>query len=274
MAWVRLDDRFDENPKLQLVGPVGLACWVCGLAYCNRNLTDGFIPWGVARKLVSVQFLGPGSGRVWETNLTSGVGGLGGQETVSETLGMLVSAGLWDECDGGYKVHDYHEYQPSRERVLRERDRNKRRQKGFRDHRGRNAVSNAVSNGGVTAAPYPVSVPEESKDSVADATAPAVAGSERVARAVPKKRVDGYTEHPEFVAFYAAYPRRTHRREAVRAFNAAIKRHASTTDPDDVTAAARSFAARCQNEAKEERFIPHPASWLNADAFLEEFTDG
>ena len=39
----RLDDGFPEHPKVQQVG--GDAAWlhVCALAYCNRNLTDGFI---------------------------------------------------------------------------------------------------------------------------------------------------------------------------------------------------------------------------------------
>ena len=46
MAWVYLDDHFDEHPKL--VGayerdPHALIVFISGLAYCRRNDTDGLI---------------------------------------------------------------------------------------------------------------------------------------------------------------------------------------------------------------------------------------
>ena len=31
MPWVRLDDHFDEHPKLAEAGPLGLALWVAGM---------------------------------------------------------------------------------------------------------------------------------------------------------------------------------------------------------------------------------------------------
>ena len=58
MAWVKIDDHFDEHPKIAQAGPLAVAVWLAGLAYCNRNLTDGFIPWSKAQGLVSWQFLG------------------------------------------------------------------------------------------------------------------------------------------------------------------------------------------------------------------------
>ena len=48
MPWVRVDDHFNEHPKLAKVGPLGWGIWLAGLAYCNRNLTDGFIPLSIA----------------------------------------------------------------------------------------------------------------------------------------------------------------------------------------------------------------------------------
>lgn len=44
MTWVRLDDEFGEHPKIAALSDSALALFVTGLAYCNRNLTDGFIP--------------------------------------------------------------------------------------------------------------------------------------------------------------------------------------------------------------------------------------
>ena len=52
MAWVRVSDDFYDNPKFIDAGPLGVAVWLSGLAYCNRNLTDGNIPESVARRLV------------------------------------------------------------------------------------------------------------------------------------------------------------------------------------------------------------------------------
>ena len=44
MVWVKLDDQFTENPKVVQAGPLASWLHVCGLVYCSRNLTDGFIP--------------------------------------------------------------------------------------------------------------------------------------------------------------------------------------------------------------------------------------
>ena len=44
MPWVRIDDGYADHPKMAAVGPLGQALWLAGLAYCNRYLTDGFIP--------------------------------------------------------------------------------------------------------------------------------------------------------------------------------------------------------------------------------------
>jgi hypothetical protein len=44
MAWVKLDDTVHEHPKMLKAGPAASWFWVCGIAYCQRQLTDGFIP--------------------------------------------------------------------------------------------------------------------------------------------------------------------------------------------------------------------------------------
>jgi hypothetical protein len=121
--WVKLDDHFDQHPKLAQVGPLGIALWTVGLAYCNRQLTDGFIPWAQARSLISWEFLGPpcedGRQNVNQIAITSGMAGT--DVTCAYVIDLLVSAGLWDVVDGGYQVHDYDQYQPTREQVEAER---------------------------------------------------------------------------------------------------------------------------------------------------------
>lgn len=100
MPWVRLDDHFDEHPKLAKVSPVALALWVVGLAYCNRNLTDGFIPESIALRLIAARKpRGP--------------------------IDELLTAGLWLKATSrlGFSIHDFEKYQPSKAEVLAERAR-------------------------------------------------------------------------------------------------------------------------------------------------------
>lgn len=96
MPWVRLDDQFPEHPKVSEAGPLAAWLYVCGLAYCARQLTDGFIPAAQLRRL-----------------LPTG--------SVAKLADRLVSARLWEPTDGGFRVHDYLEYQPSRVEVEAER---------------------------------------------------------------------------------------------------------------------------------------------------------
>jgi hypothetical protein len=159
MAWVKVDDHIDEHPKIQRAGPLGLALYVAGLCYCNRNLTDGFIPRAKALSLLSWEFYGPvertghheGQYKVHTVAIVSGFGG--DDVTSEQVIDRLVGAGLWDEVEDGYLIHDYLEHQSSRDEILEARLHNAKRQSVYRD-RKRNAVtthvSNAVSNGLVT----------------------------------------------------------------------------------------------------------------------------
>lgn len=171
MTWVRIDDHFDEHPKLAEAGTICWGIWLAGIAYCNRNLTDGFIPWTVARSLGSWEILDverdEEKGRkVWSIGRTSG---MGGEDMDTEwIIERLVFVGLWDQVDGGFRIHDYDDYQPSKAEVMEERSKNKDRQADWRKRHpknnaatnaGSNAVSHPPTNGSVTGAPYPVPEP-------------------------------------------------------------------------------------------------------------------
>ena len=123
MPWVRVDDGYAEHPKMLAVGPLGQALWLAGLAYCNRNLTDGFIPWAAASRLVSWEMLRrteDGRELIWQIGIGTGMHG----EDVSNkfVVDMLIDVGLWDEVAGGYRVHDYDDYQPTKAQVMAERE--------------------------------------------------------------------------------------------------------------------------------------------------------
>lgn len=138
MPWVRLDDRFPDHGKLAECGVVQPLCgwlYVCGLAFCNRQLTDGRIPKAHVARLMSAH----------------GLALVGGDSVNADFLAhRLVQVGLWEDAGDAYVVHDYLTYQPSRADVIKARAENAARVEHWRQQRprkGRNGVGNAVGNG-------------------------------------------------------------------------------------------------------------------------------
>ncbi|WP_282703217.1 hypothetical protein [Streptomyces sp. CC219B] len=68
-----------------------------------------------------------------------------------------------------------------------------------------------------------------------------------------------------FADFWKAYPRRTEKRDAVRAWNRAI---GDGVPPERILQAARAYARERQGEPP--RFTKHPARWLNAGCYDDE----
>lgn len=85
MAWIRIDDNAPHHRKMLQAGPAACWLWVCGLAYCQRMLSDGFIP-NEAMSLLGV--------KSWKTHAPS-----------------LIAARLWHQTPDGYQIHDYLNYQ-------------------------------------------------------------------------------------------------------------------------------------------------------------------
>ncbi|WFU53027.1 helix-turn-helix domain-containing protein [Bradyrhizobium pachyrhizi] len=75
------------------------------------------------------------------------------------------------------------------------------------------------------------------------------------------------SEHPDFDRWYAAYPRRVGRLAAAKAYQKAVDQGAS---PAELLNGAMRFAAECDRDRREARFIPHPATWLNAGRWMDE----
>lgn len=88
MPWVLLDDGFHSNPKVLAVGNAGAGLYARALSYCGDHLTDGYVPMSWARTAATA-------------NLRQ----------------HLVDAGLWAEENGGYRIDDYLEVNPSRAEV-------------------------------------------------------------------------------------------------------------------------------------------------------------
>jgi hypothetical protein len=104
MPWGKLDDSFYDHPKLDKLGRqrmAGAGLWSVSISWCNRRLTDGYVP-------------------------TDRVRLLGGTIAQAEAL---VKAGLFEKVDGGYQIHDFLDFNDSKEYVLSRRARDAERQR-------------------------------------------------------------------------------------------------------------------------------------------------
>jgi len=92
--WVKVDDAFPEHRKVfvaaRQLGPYAtgrvLAVWLEAICWVNRQETDGIVPLEVVRTFRH-------------------------DRDPLDVAGALVYAGLWNPCEGGWEIHDYHDYQ-------------------------------------------------------------------------------------------------------------------------------------------------------------------
>jgi hypothetical protein len=68
---------------------------------------------------------------------------------------------------------------------------------------------------------------------------------------------------PHFVAFWEAYPRKTDKGHARRAW---LRRLREGVPPERLTGAAQAFRED-PKRPREMRFVPHPTTWLNGERF-------
>lgn len=139
MSWIKLDDQIARHPKFIKAGPIASWLWVCGQSFCAQYLTDGFIP-------------------------AEAVSSLGRINQPEKHAQRLVDVGLWDRESGGYRVHDYHDYQPSKVEV--ERRREERRKAGKKGGKRKAELwqnaSNEPSKNEANVCPVPDPVPNAS----------------------------------------------------------------------------------------------------------------
>jgi DNA-binding transcriptional regulator YhcF (GntR family) len=74
------------------------------------------------------------------------------------------------------------------------------------------------------------------------------------------------TDSPLFLAFWQAYPRRIGKGAARTAF----ARSLGFADGNKIVQAAIAYAAHCVEAKIEQKFIPHPTTWLNAERWEDD----
>lgn len=123
MSWFKIDDGFADHPKvIALQSRRGwasaVALWTLSGAWASKHLTDGHVPSGIIRRLGCA----PADARA------------------------LVAVGLWVEVEGGYRFHDFHDYNPAESEVKAKREATRERVARYREERRRNASGNASGN--------------------------------------------------------------------------------------------------------------------------------
>lgn len=92
MPWVKFDDQYADHPKLDDVSDAAFRLHVTATCFASRYLTDGYIKLSTLPKLCR-------------------------HEDPEAIANELVAAGLFDLAPGGYQVHDYLDYNPSKAEV-------------------------------------------------------------------------------------------------------------------------------------------------------------
>lgn len=177
MAWVKLDDQFFINQKVRSAGPSGQLLYLAGLCWCAMQLNDGHINGLDLPAIAGLAVVEP------------------------DIADHLVSVGLWERTDGGFRVPDYLTFNPSREQTLAERaagaerqrrSRERSRRDSRRDSQGTNGVSNGVSSGDPSR-PVPRDISHSSSGNSRDAGHPVDDGQISTGD-VPEETWNAYAE--------------------------------------------------------------------------------
>jgi len=117
MPWARFEDSFPSHRKIVRLSDATFRVHVQAIIWCSRYANDGEL---TRRELRDVAKPIKSWGLI---------------------VKVLVREGLWEEVDGGWKIHDYLDYQPSAAQVASDRAAARERQRRYR------ANGHAVTNG-------------------------------------------------------------------------------------------------------------------------------
>lgn len=239
LAWLRVESNFPSHKKVHaagdMLGRAGkgrvLAVWVLGSAYAVGHLTDGFVPFSV---LDDTRY----------------------DRKPQEVIDAMLAYGLLHPTEGGYTIHDFHDYNPSAEewkerhekkvtagRLGGEKSVEAKRQARAKHVLGGNGASASdLSQANVK--------PDSESDPDTDPEPP-----------IKTKR------DTRFEAFWERYPKKVGKGDAEKAF----ARH----KPDDrlMHEISRALAWQVGQPGWLKdggKFIPNPATWLNQRRWEDE----
>jgi hypothetical protein len=124
VPFIRLSDNYIDNPKIVALSEGSFCLWHEGMAYARKHQTDGIVTFNAMR---AFRFYTKGREKQLATPYTDG----------ANPLWELIPA-------TGYKIHDYLDWNLSREEEQSERSASAARVRRFREQR-RNAVTSTVT---------------------------------------------------------------------------------------------------------------------------------
>jgi hypothetical protein len=103
--WARLDDALIDHQKVFIAGEaigkngpaVAIGFYAIALMWSNKQLSDGFLPDSVIRSFTRYA------------------------DNPRSVADALVKAELFDKVDGGFRIHDYADYNPSAANIKKKR---------------------------------------------------------------------------------------------------------------------------------------------------------
>lgn len=230
--YVPLDVNYARDRAVRAAGPDAELLYVRALAYAKGARTKGHIP-DYDLPVVAV-----------------------GLKAVPRSVSALVRQKLWVEEDGGWRIRSWDPWNEVGDTRSESQSEGGRRGNHERWHVARSVTDpdcEWCTDIG------PTSVTDSDTDVASDRS------SESQGKGREGKRTDTSGEPDEttihFTEFWAAYPRKTAKPNAVKAWAKAIKR----ADPETILSGLRRYRF-----ATDPQFIPHPASWLNSDRWADE----
>lgn len=165
MGWLRLDDHYDDHPKIVAAGAEAAWLDVRGMLFCARHETDGAIPHAQLARIGS--------------DFTP--------KKRAKLAGVLVEVGRWTQTETGFLVNDFLDYNPAasvreaEREAARERMKKARRTKGARS--GEQQTNGAGTSGNPDPTPplSPPNPPPSGGNSRANGTNPRTLAAQREA---------------------------------------------------------------------------------------------
>jgi hypothetical protein len=88
VTWIKLQDDLPHHPRAMKAGAEAMWLYTGGLCYCNRYLTDGFIPREAVPQLTSIT-------------------------RPAKAIAALLETELWEKVEGGFRILRYLKFQRS-----------------------------------------------------------------------------------------------------------------------------------------------------------------
>lgn len=205
MTWFKNDDSFYDHPKVVDAPDCAVALWTRAGCWSARYLTDGFVPTTMPARLC---------------------------DDPDTAVKELVARGLWERAKGGYRFHDWGDYQPTRESVESDRAAARERMRVLRNGRSKSHGSEGVrannseqqQNSDRTSRP-PTRPDQEPSKEGSDADRLRFDNAVRIPEPFPLSEemkqwvrdntpsIDGWKEHQKLIDHFLAAPDKTGRKK-------------------------------------------------------------